>query len=305
MDIGIVGLGKMGANMTRRLLARGHRVVVNDLDAAAVTALADEGATGAATVAELVAALPSPRLVWLMVPSGEPTRALLRELESLDAGDIVVDGANSDWRDDAGHAERLGTAGIRFVDVGVSGGVWGLENGYCLMVGGPADAVAGIEPVLTDLAPEDGWAHVGDHGAGHYVKMVHNAIEYGMMESIAEGFELLNSAQFDFDMPQVAGLWRQGSVVRSWLLDLAERALADDPQLEGLRGHVADSGECRWAVETAIAQDVPAFVLASSLFTRFRSRQEDSFAMRLVAALRNQFGGHAVVANETGEGGPQ
>ncbi len=295
MDLGIVGLGKMGGNMAERLVRAGHRVVGHDRAEASRAALAAVGGEPVASLADLVAALPAPRAVWVMVPSGAPTRAVLAELQTLlAAGDTVVDGGNTDWREDAARGEQLAQAGIRYVDAGVSGGVWGLANGYCLMVGGGADAIEHLRPVFTSLAPEDGFAHVGPVGAGHYAKMVHNAVEYGMMESLAEGFEMLATAPHGFDLAQVAEVWRHGSVVRSWLLDLAERALDADPRLDGIRGYVADSGEGRWAVETAIAQDVPAHVFAAALFTRFRSRQDDSFAMKMLAALRNQFGGHAV-----------
>lgn len=295
MQIGIVGLGKMGLNMAKRLLRAGHEVVGHDPNDDALAALEQAGGSPAAALEEVATSLGAPRAVWVMVPAGDITRAVLTALhDQLGEGDVVVDGGNSDWREDAGRAEQFAKRGVHYVDAGVSGGVWGLENGYCLMVGGPPAAISLLRPALESLAPPDGFAHVGPVGAGHYAKMVHNAIEYGMMESLAEGFEMLHTAPHGFDLAQVADVWRHGSVVRSWLLDLAQNALTTDPGLSEIVGYVPDSGEGRWAVETAIDQEVPAFVFATSVFTRFRSRQDDSFAMKVLAALRREFGGHAV-----------
>ena len=294
MKIGMVGLGRMGANMTLRLVQRGHEVVAFDRSPEAVAAAASDGAKGVDSLEALVQSLNPPRAVWLMLPSGEPTEGTVRELERmLDAGDTIVEGGNSNYAFAMEDAERLSKRGIHFVDAGVSGGVWGLKVGYCLMVGGDADVVARLEPVFTALAPEDGYAHVGPVGAGHFVKMVHNGIEYGMLQAYAEGFSLLNAAEeFDLDLHQIAELWRHGSVVRSWLLDLTELALANRSEFAKIRGYVEDSGEGRWTVEEAVRRAVPAPVLTVSLFERFASRQPNSFAARIVAALRNQFGGH-------------
>ena len=294
MQIAMVGLGKMGANMARRLLQGGHDVVVHDVDAAAVDDLAREGARGAADLAALVAALDRPRAVWLMVPAGEITERTIAELRGhLDDDDVVVDGGNSRWTDTTRHARQLAEDRIRLVDAGTSGGVWGLEEGYCLMVGGDPGAVAVIEPALATLAPTDGYAHVGPEGAGHYAKMVHNGVEYALMQAYAEGFELLRDGPYELDTRQIAEVWRHGSVVRSWLLDLAARALTDDPDLSALQGVVQDSGEGRWTVEAAIDHAVPAPAIAAALFARFRSRQDNAFSDRMLAALRQQFGGHA------------
>ena len=290
----MVGLGRMGANMARRLLRGGHEVVVHDLDADAIAALEAEGARGAAALADLAAALDPPRAVWLMVPAGEITEQTVDGLRGhLQAGDVVVDGGNSRWTDSVRRARTLDEHRLRFVDAGTSGGVWGLEEGYCLMVGGEAGAVALVEPALATLAPQDGWAHVGPSGAGHYTKMVHNGVEYALMQAYAEGFELLRDGPYDLDAHQVAEVWRHGSVVRSWLLDLAERALSADPDLSELRGVVQDSGEGRWTVEAAVQHAVPTPAIAAALFARFRSRQDNAFSDRMLAALRQQFGGHA------------
>ncbi len=295
MDIGMVGLGRMGANMTLRLLRGGHRVVVTDLSADAVAASEEAGAVGAAALADLVAALAPRRAVWMMVPSGAPVQSTIDALVPLlDRGDIIIDGGNSNYHDSIRRAEALRESGIDYVDAGTSGGIWGLEEGFCLMAGGSADAFAHIEPALKTLAPPDGYAHVGPSGAGHFVKMVHNGIEYGMMAAYGEGFELLAGSQFNVDLHQVAGLWRNGSVVRSWLLDLAERAFARDPRLETIRGYVEDSGEGRWTILEALDQDVPAPIITLSLMRRFASRQPESFSAKVQAALRNEFGGHAV-----------
>jgi len=295
MDIGMIGLGRMGANMTQRLLRGGHRVVVTDLSADAVAASVADGATGAASLADLAQQLKTRRAVWMMVPAGAPVDSTIEKLMPLlSKGDVLVDGGNSNYHDSMRRAETVAARGIDYVDCGTSGGIWGLQEGYCLMAGGSDDAVAFIEPALRTLAPPDGYAHVGPSGAGHFVKMVHNGIEYGMMAAYGEGFELLAGSSFDIDLHQVASVWRQGSVVRSWLLDLAERAFAKDPRLEQLAGYVQDSGEGRWTVQEALDQDVPLPIITLSLMRRFSSRQDASFSAKVQAALRNEFGGHAV-----------
>lgn len=297
MRLAMVGLGKMGLNMTRRLLQGGHEVVALDRSREAVDAAAREGAIPAASISDAVSKLAPPRIVWLMVPAGAAVDENVDRLGSaLSDGDIVVDGGNSRFQDAPRRAERLGKKGIRFLDAGTSGGVWGLTEGYCLMVGGDEDAYRTVSPVLATLAPPDGHAYMGPHGAGHFVKMIHNGIEYGMMQSYAEGFDLLSSAPFPLDLRAIASLWNRGSVVRSWLLELAERALAKDPALSALSPYVEDSGEGRWTVEQSIEAGVPLPSIALSLYMRFFSRQENSFAMRMLAALRNEFGGHAVKA---------
>ena len=287
MKMGLIGLGRMGAGIAERLRRDGHEVVGYDRD----PAVSDVDSLEA-----LVAALEAPRVVWVMVPSGDVTERTLGDLKPLlAAGDIVIEGGNSYYRDSMRRAEEFTEASIHYVDAGTSGGIWGLEVGFCLMVGGPDDAVHTVEPLLRTLAPEDGYAHVGPSGAGHFTKMIHNGIEYGMMQAYAEGFELLQSAEeFGIDLPKVASLWNHGSVVRSWLLELAERAFNADPKLEGLRGYADDSGEGRWTVIDCIERGVPAGVIAQSIFARFASRDDNSFAMRTIAALRNEFGGHAV-----------
>ena len=295
MKLGMVGLGRMGGNMTARLRQHGHDVVAFDPSSEAVERAVGAGAEGAASLAELCAKLPSPKVVWLMVPAGEITEDTVRELGGILAeGDVVVDGGNSDWRDSQRRAGQLAAGGIRFLDCGTSGGIWGLANGYCLMVGGHADAVAMAEPVFRALAPEDGYAHVGPSGAGHFVKMVHNGIEYGLLAAYGEGFEILERSAFDLDLTAIAGIWRNGSVVRSWLLELLHDALEKDPGLASVRGYVEDSGEGRWTLEAAMAEDVPAPITALALFARFASRQDESFSAKAIAALRNEFGGHAV-----------
>jgi 6-phosphogluconate dehydrogenase len=288
--LGLVGLGKMGSNMADRIRAAGHEVVGYDRnpDVSAATSLAD-----------LVDRLEAPRLVWIMVPAGDPTRQTVAELaELLDSGDLVIDGGNSRFTDDMNNAELLAGKGIGYLDCGVSGGVWGKDNGYALMVGGSTEHVERAMPIFDALRPEgpreEGFAHAGGVGAGHYAKMIHNGIEYGLMQAYAEGFELLDTAKVVQNVPAVIKAWQRGTVVRSWLLDLLVRALDSDPELDDLRGYVDDSGEGRWTVEEAIKLAVPAPVISAALFSRFRSRQEDSPAMRAVAALRNQFGGHAV-----------
>ncbi|MCB9451618.1 MAG: decarboxylating 6-phosphogluconate dehydrogenase [Anaerolineaceae bacterium] len=298
MQLGMVGLGKMGANMTKRLLANGHQVIVSDLNADAITAAEKDGASGATDLADLARQLSTPRVVWVMVPSGTPTEDTITKLSDiLEAGDIVIDGGNSNYKDTMRRGAMLAEKGIEFVDVGTSGGVWGLKEGYSMMVGGSKEAVTHVSPILETLAPgaDLGWGHVGPVGAGHFTKMVHNGIEYGLMQAYAEGFEILRAKkEFDLDLHQVAEIWRFGSVVRSWLLDLTANALADDQELSHIKGWVADSGEGRWTVFEAIDQDVPAPVITLSLMARFASRQDESYAAKLLAAMRNQFGGHAV-----------
>jgi 6-phosphogluconate dehydrogenase len=300
MQLGMIGLGRMGANMTTRLLRDGHDLVVYDRSADAVARSAAEGARGATSLADLVGKLQPPRAVWIMVPSGAPTDATVRDLVGLLApGDTIVDGGNSNFRDSQARAALAKASGIDFVDAGTSGGVWGLANGYCLMVGGDAAAVERVGPVFRSLAPPDGFAHVGPSGAGHFSKMVHNGIEYGMLAAYGEGFEILEKSEFGYDLHQLAKLWLQGSVVRSWLLELAELAFRDDPKLADIRGFVEDSGEGRWTVQAAIDENVPAPVITMSLLSRFVSRQDESFSAKVIAALRNQFGGHAVKREES------
>jgi 6-phosphogluconate dehydrogenase len=304
MKIGMVGLGKMGANMTQRLIEKGHDVVAFDLSEQAREGVAAKGAQTAATLEEMVAKLEPPRVAWVMVPAGDPTTSTIETLKGLmESGDAVIDGGNSNYKEAATTAASLAQKGIGFVDAGTSGGVWGLANGYCLMVGGDATVVGLCEPVFLALAPEGGYAHVGPVGAGHFVKMVHNGIEYGLMQAYGEGFEIMQKAdEFSLDLHQIASIWRYGSVVRSWLLELAERALAPGAGFERIEGVIADSGEGRWTVQEAIDRAVPAPVITASLYQRFASRDQDSYANRLIAALRNQFGGHAVVTEPGGPG---
>ena len=295
MQLGFVGLGRMGLNMVTRLARAGHKVVAYDRSPEAVTRAATAGAEGAASLEALVSTLVAPRAIWLMVPAGDATESTVNALAPLlSAGDIVIDGGNSNFHDDVRRAEALATHGIRYVDAGTSGGIWGLEEGYCLMVGGAVEVCRHLEPIFLTLAPKDGYLRVGDHGAGHYVKMIHNGIEYGLMQAYAEGFELMHASAYKLDLGAIASLWTHGSVVRSWLLDLTARALADDPDLSTLKGYVDDSGEGRWTINEAIERAVPLPVITASVFTRFRSREDNPFAERLLAALRNQFGGHAV-----------
>jgi 6-phosphogluconate dehydrogenase len=295
MQLGMVGLGRMGGNMTTRLLRDGHEVVAYARDPASIDRAAKEGAIPAKSLEELVAKLAPPRHVWLMIPSGAPVTDTINALiPLLEQGDSIIDGGNSYYRDSVRRAEELSAKGLHFIDCGTSGGIWGLENGYCLMIGGEEEIFRRMEPIFATLAPVDGYAYMGLSGAGHFVKMVHNGIEYGMLEAYAEGFELLNASRYELDLGRIASLWNQGSVVRSWLLELAELALGRDPKLESIQGYVEDSGEGRWTVFEAIEHDVPATVLAHSLFARFRSRQEESFGAKLIAALRQEFGGHAV-----------
>ncbi|MDP8969010.1 MAG: decarboxylating 6-phosphogluconate dehydrogenase [Actinomycetota bacterium] len=297
MRIGMVGLGKMGGSMTQRLLRGGHEVVAHARSPDSVRKAVEEGAVGAGSLEELVDKLQAPRAVWLMVPAGDPTRDTVAGLaELLEPGDTVIDGGNSRWTDSAERAAALAERGLAFVDAGTSGGIWGLSEGYCLMVGAEPDVFDRLEPVFATLAPPGGYGRVGPPGAGHFTKMVHNGVEYALMQAYGEGFELLASADFDLDLAQIAELWRHGSVVRSWLLDLAAQALADDPKLDQVAGYVEDSGEGRWTVQTAVEQAVPVPTIALALFARFGSRQDDALANRLLAALRHQFGGHAVRA---------
>jgi len=295
MHIAIVGLGKMGLNMTLRLLGGGHTVVAMDRDAAQVERAREAGAVAAADLDAVVAALPSPRVVWVMVPSGAITQSVIDSLSAkLSPGDVIVDGGNSNWKDSQARGAALAAKGLRFADAGTSGGVWGLANGYCLMVGAEPDTFALIEPAIATLAPPEGYRHVGPVGAGHYTKMIHNGIEYGLMQAYAEGFEILKTAPFGLDLAAIAELWGKGSVVRSWLLELMAAGLRSDPALSDIKGYVTDSGEGRWTVQAAIDQDVPAPVITLSLQMRFRSRQADSFGAKLLAMMRNQFGGHSV-----------
>jgi 6-phosphogluconate dehydrogenase len=316
MELGVVGLGRMGANIARRLMRDGHACVVSDLDPTAVGRLRGDGATGAGSLAELVQALQAPRAVWVMVPSGEPTEAAIRDLaEVLEPGDIVIDGGNTFYRDDVRRASELGERGIRYVDCGTSGGVHGLERGFCLTVGADADVFEHLEPIFASLAPgvgaalrtrgrdaaptpaEHGYLHCGPAGSGHFVKMVHNGIEYGLMAAYAEGFNVLRHAEegtagYRIDVAEVAEVWRRGSVVASWLLDLTAAALHEDADLDGSEERVSDSGEGRWTAITAIESGVPADVLTAALFARFASRDEGAFAGRLLSAMRREFGGH-------------
>jgi 6-phosphogluconate dehydrogenase len=295
MELGMIGLGRMGANMTERLVRGGHRVITYDRSAEAIQRVVDKGAVGAHSLAEFVKQLSLPRAIWLMVPSGDPVDQTIDQLlPHLAKGDIIIDGGNSNYKDSIRRAEKLKQPGLNFVDAGTSGGIWGLQVGYCMMIGGEKAVVERLEPIFKTLAPKDGYLHVGPHGAGHFVKMIHNGIEYGMLQAYGEGFELLQASQFDLDLGKIAHLWNQGSVVRSWLLELTESAFQKDPKLSSIRGYVEDSGEGRWTVEEAIDRNVPAYVLMLSLFARFASRQKDSFSAKVIAALRNEFGGHAV-----------
>jgi 6-phosphogluconate dehydrogenase len=295
MQLGFVGLGKMGLNMVKRLVAGGHQIVAYDRDPAAVARAREAGAIGVSTLAEIAPALAPARAVWVMVPAGAPTESTITDLASLlSAGDVIIDGGNTNFHDDVRRAEWLGGKDIHYVDAGTSGGVWGLKEGYCLMVGGEEDVCGHLEPIFLTLAPPDGYLRVGGHGAGHYVKMVHNGIEYGLMQAYAEGLELMHASPYPLDLAQIASLWMHGSVVRSWLLELTARALAENPDLADLKGYVEDSGEGRWTLHEGIERAVPLPVLAAALFTRFRSRGNDPFAERLLAAMRNQFGGHSV-----------
>jgi 6-phosphogluconate dehydrogenase len=295
MELGFIGLGRMGANMVERLLRGKHRVVAYNRTPEKTKEIVKKGAEGAFSLEELVGKLSAPRAVWVMVPAGEPVQQMADELSRLlSPGDLIVDGGNSRYTDSVRRADELKARGLRFLDAGTSGGIWGLEAGYCLMVGGDREDFKRIEPALVTLAPPNGYLHCGAAGAGHFVKMVHNGIEYGLMQSYAEGFEILKASPFQLDLARVARLWNQGSVVRSWLLELAERALKKDPELAAIGDYVEDSGEGRWTVQQAIDTNVPAPVITYSLFARFISRQAESFAAKVLAALRSEFGGHAV-----------
>jgi len=296
MQLAMIGLGRMGGNMVRRLLQGGHEVVVYDRSTEAIQAHVQLGAKGAHDLADACRQLGGRRIVWMMVPSGQAVESTIEQLvPHLARGDILIDGGNSNFRDSMRRAKALDAKGLEFIDAGTSGGIWGLTVGYCLMIGGSAPAVRHCEPVFKTLAPPDGYAHVGPAGAGHYVKMVHNGIEYGLLQAYAEGYEILHASKdFDLNLRAIANLWNQGSVVRSWLNELAARAFEKDRELATIKGFVEDSGEGRWTVEEAMHLDVPAPVITLSLLTRFRSRQPESFGAKVIAALRNEFGGHAV-----------
>jgi 6-phosphogluconate dehydrogenase len=320
MQLGMVGLGKMGANMTRRLLRGGHQLVVSDLSADAVKGLAGEGAVASASLQDLVSKLNPPRAVWIMVPAGGPTEQTVQNLSQyLQSGDTIIDGGNSYFKDDVRRAKSLTEKGLHYVDVGTSGGVWGIDRGYCMMIGGPDEAVQQLDPIFKTLAPgigdiprtpgreklggtaEQGYIHCGPSGSGHFVKMVHNGIEYGIMQAYAEGFDIFKNAsskelpedlRFDLNLPDIAEVWRRGSVVSSWLLDLTAMALTENPTLAEYSGFVQDSGEGRWTIQAAIDEAVPVDVLSAALFVRFRSRQEHTFAEKMLSAMRQKFGGH-------------
>ena len=303
MQLGMVGLGRMGANMTTRLIRGGHTVAVFDRNPEAVTTAAADGAVGAASLAELVSKLAAPRAVWVMVPSGDATESTITALAAqLAAGDTIIDGGNSNYKDSMRRGVTLAERGIAFIDAGTSGGVWGLKEGYALMIGGDETAVARLAPIFSTLAPaaDRGWARVGPSGAGHFTKMVHNGIEYGMMQAYAEGFSILqHKSELSLDLAQVAELWRHGSVVRSWLLDLTALALKENPTMKGIAPYVSDSGEGRWTVAEAIDLDVSAPVITLSLLQRLRSRDAESYSDKLLSAMRNQFGGHAIKTEPT------
>jgi len=327
MRLGMVGLGRMGANMTRRLMRGGHELVVTDLGAENVKRIAAEGAIASASLNDFASKLGKPRIAWLMVPAGEPTEQTVQALaQSFQAGDILIDGGNSYFKDDVRRAKQLHSKGIHYVDVGTSGGVWGLERGYCMMIGGPRDAVQQLDPIFKTLAPgrgsiprtpgreklpgtaEDGYIYCGPSGSGHFVKMVHNGIEYGLMQAYAEGFDIFRNAaskdlpediRYDLNLADIAEVWRRGSVVSSWLLDLTAMALAENPTLSEYTGFVQDSGEGRWTIQAAIDEAVPVDVLSAALFTRFRSRQEHTFAERILSAMRQKFGGHVEPGSKT------
>jgi 6-phosphogluconate dehydrogenase len=296
MQLAMIGLGRMGGNMVQRLLQGGHELVVFDRSGDVVKQHVAKGAKGAKDLADLCAQLRPPRVVWVMVPAGGAVESTLDQLlPGLSRGDIVIDGGNSNFKDSKRRAARLREQGLEFIDAGTSGGIWGLSVGYCLMIGASPEAFKRCEPIFQTLAPTDGYAHVGPPGSGHYVKMIHNGIEYGMLQAYAEGYEILHASRdFKLDLHQIAAVWNRGSVVRSWLNELAERAFAKDSDLAALKGYVEDSGEGRWTVQEAIDLDVPAPAITLSLLTRFRSRQSDSFGAKVIAALRNEFGGHAV-----------
>ena len=305
MELGMIGLGRMGGNMVQRLLVAGHRVVAYDTSSFAVSASESQGAHGSNSLEDMVYHLEPPRAVWLMLPQGQPTQDTLdRLLPILSAGDVILDGGNANYKDTLSRADALAESGIVFMDVGISGGIWGLSEGYTLMVGGPTEVYRRLEPIFQSLAPgsDRGYSHVGPVGAGHFVKMVHNGVEYALMEAYAEGFELMAAKEeFDLDLTQIANTWRHGSVVRSWLLDLVVSALEEDPSLSDLQAYVEDSGEGRWTVQESVDLAVPAPVITLSLLQRFRSRQAQPFGAKLLAALRNQFGGHPVRRSGDGD----
>lgn len=295
MRIGMIGLGKMGGNMATRLTQGGHQVVGYDRGLVAPEKAKEMGASIAKDLKDLIDQLPAPRVVWIMVPAGKPTQDTIDALGKLmSSGDLIIDGGNSKYTDDIAHAEALKPSGVHFMDAGTSGGIWGLKEGYCLMVGGEKADFDRVEPVFNTLAPPDGYLYCGPVGSGHFVKMVHNGIEYAMMQSYAEGFEIMQASRYDLDLAKIAHLWNQGSVVRSWLLELTASALAQNPTLDGLAPYVEDSGEGRWTVEESINTAVPAPTIALSLMMRFRSRQENAFGARMLSAMRNAFGGHAM-----------
>ncbi len=300
MKIAMIGLGKMGGFMTERLIASGHEVVAYDLSEEARKNVESKGATSVSQLSDLYDALQAPRVAWVMVPAGEPTNTTINSLKEIfESGDVIIDGGNSNYKEAVPIAEKLAEKNIGFIDAGTSGGVWGLENGYCLMVGGTKESVAKAEPVFLALAPPNGYAHVGPVGAGHFVKMVHNGIEYGMLQAYGEGFSIMAAAQeFELDMHQIASIWRYGSVVRSWLLELLELALSDSATFDKIEGIVVDSGEGRWTALEAIDRGIPAPIITASLFERFSSRKGSEYSNRIIAALRNQFGGHAVVKED-------
>ena len=306
MQLGMIGLGRMGFNMSLRLIQHGHQMVVYDLNTQAVGQLGDKGAGATTSIEDLVSKLNTPRAVWVMLPSGDPTEQTIQKLaDLLQSGDIVIDGGNSNYKESMRRGEMLRAKGINFLDCGVSGGVWGLENGFCLMTGGNKDAYDHVEPIFAALAPEGGYAHVGAMGAGHYAKMVHNGIEYVMLQGYGEGFEILHKSSFGFSLEQLAELWMHGSVVRSWLLELAVRALdKEGNDLNEIKGWVADSGEGRWTVQEAIDLDVPAPTITLSLLQRFVSRQDESFSAKMIAVIRNEFGGHAVKKEDAANPAP-
>lgn len=301
MKLAMIGLGKMGLNMARRLMQDKHEVIAYDLSHEAVQQIGAEGASGAASLQQAVEMLPAPRIVWIMLPAGKPVEETISRLkELLSPEDIVIDGGNSYYKDDRRRYEALQAVGIRYMDVGVSGGVWGLEVGYCMMMGGDKTVFKYLEPIFQTLAPRDGYLYCGKSGAGHFVKMIHNGIEYGLMQAYGEGFEILDASEYaeSFDYAKISHLWNQGSVIRSWLLELAENAFGKSTELTDITGYVEDSGEGRWTVQQAIDTGVPAEVITLSLMRRFRSRQQDPFTERVLAALRREFGGHAVVSKK-------
>jgi 6-phosphogluconate dehydrogenase len=296
MKLGMIGLGKMGGNMTERLMRGGHEVVVYDRSPETVQRYVTLGSQGSESAASMVQKLSAPRIVWIMVPAGKPVdETIAALLPGMSKGDVIIDGGNSNFHDTMRRGAELGEKGIEFVDSGTSGGIWGLANGYCLMIGASESAFKLCEPIFKTLAPEDGYAHMGPTGSGHYVKMIHNGVEYGVLQAYAEGYEILHASKdFKLDLHRISSVWNHGSVVRSWINELAERAFEKDSNLDALKGFVADSGEGRWTVQEAVDLDVPAPVITLSLLMRLRSRQEDSFSAKVIAALRNEFGGHAV-----------